>query len=566
MSKARTLAGLLSGVTTAPLQSNSGSITSGFGAINTGSSAITTTGSIGGGAITGTSFVIGSADINENDLESIDGISAGTGAASKALILDSSRNINNINTMNVTTLTASGTVSFGSLSDGTITATAFVDEDNMSSDSATLIPTQQSVKAYVDSQSSEMQFVLEDGDGTEVQITKDKEVKFVEGGGIDIDWTDVDNGTDGDPYDLTFTLNATQTGITSITNTSLVIGRDADNDIDFATDNTLIFRAEGADQVKIVDGAILPVTDADVDLGSSGLQFKDAYFHGSLEADAISLNGTALGSLYSPLAGGSDIVTTGALNSGSITSGFGSIDTGSSTITSTGAITGGSLIADNITIDSNSISTTNTNGDLTLAPNGTGKVKAATTPLFANHLASVSASDDATLALAGYMSDTYDIYDIYIEKFIPATDDVYCLMQMGNGGSYETQYYGFYNNHSGTKGTDSAQTDYRSQAAGDGTGGTVSGWAISGMSEFNVGNESDEGLTAHIRLYHARDSATYMGGGIIGGSYFSIDNYMVTPYISTFRGNFGNTITDVKVFFASGNITSGTMHLYGMKV
>jgi len=46
---------------------------------------------------------------------------------------------------------AAGTISFGSLSDGTITATAFVDEDNMSSDSATLIPTQQSVKAYVDS-------------------------------------------------------------------------------------------------------------------------------------------------------------------------------------------------------------------------------------------------------------------------------------------------------------------------------------------------------------------------------------------------------------------------------
>ena len=38
------------------------------------------------------------------------------------------------------------------MSDGTITVTAFVDEDDMSSDSATLIPTQQSVKAYVDSQ------------------------------------------------------------------------------------------------------------------------------------------------------------------------------------------------------------------------------------------------------------------------------------------------------------------------------------------------------------------------------------------------------------------------------
>ena len=46
----------------------------------------------------------------------------------------------------------SGTLTYGSLSDGSITVTAFVDEDNMSSDSATLIPTQQSVKAYVDTQ------------------------------------------------------------------------------------------------------------------------------------------------------------------------------------------------------------------------------------------------------------------------------------------------------------------------------------------------------------------------------------------------------------------------------
>ena len=37
-----------------------------------------------------------------------------------------------------------GLVTYGSLSDGTITVTAFVDEDNMSSNSATLIPTQQS--------------------------------------------------------------------------------------------------------------------------------------------------------------------------------------------------------------------------------------------------------------------------------------------------------------------------------------------------------------------------------------------------------------------------------------
>jgi hypothetical protein len=49
-----------------------------------------------------------------------------------------------------TGISVTGTVEFDSLSDGVITATAFVDEDNMASDSATLIPTQQSVKAYVD--------------------------------------------------------------------------------------------------------------------------------------------------------------------------------------------------------------------------------------------------------------------------------------------------------------------------------------------------------------------------------------------------------------------------------
>jgi len=46
--------------------------------------------------------------------------------------------------------TTTGAVNFGSLADGTITVTAFADEDDMSSDSATLVPTQQSVKAYVD--------------------------------------------------------------------------------------------------------------------------------------------------------------------------------------------------------------------------------------------------------------------------------------------------------------------------------------------------------------------------------------------------------------------------------
>ena len=58
--------------------------------------------------------------------------------------------------------TTAGAVTFTDLSDGTITVTAFVDEDDMTSDSATLVPTQQSVKAYVDTTVAATNEVVED--------------------------------------------------------------------------------------------------------------------------------------------------------------------------------------------------------------------------------------------------------------------------------------------------------------------------------------------------------------------------------------------------------------------
>lgn len=99
------------------------------------------------------------------------------------------------------------------------------------------------------------------------------------------------------------TVKPAQTTITSITNAALVVGRDADNDIDFATDDTVIFRAAGADQVKLIDGVLAPVTDNDVDLGTASLQFKDAYINGTLEADAITIAGITLAETISDTVG-----------------------------------------------------------------------------------------------------------------------------------------------------------------------------------------------------------------------------------------------------------------------
>ena len=79
-------------------------------------------------------------------------------------------------------------------------------------------------------------FVLEDGDGTEVNISSGKEVKFVECAAIDINWTDATDGTDADPYDMTFAVDIN--GATD--GTSIVV--DVANDLLLlldATDSTI---------------------------------------------------------------------------------------------------------------------------------------------------------------------------------------------------------------------------------------------------------------------------------------------------------------------------------------
>ena len=248
------------------------------------------------------------------------------------------------------------------------------------------------------------------------------------------------------------------------------------------------------EQVRFQDGAIVPVTDNDIDLGTSSVEFKDAFFDGTVTTDAlvadtanidggsidgatlgtnsaitqavidnININGATIGhtddtdliTLADGIAtvageisvttldiGGTNVTSTaaelnildgvtatatelnimdgdtaassttvadadrvvfndngtmkqvavtdlaayfddeitampnlvttaattvGALNSGSITSGFGNIDTGSSTITTTGLITGGSLDIDDVVINGSTIGHTDDTDLITVA-------------------------------------------------------------------------------------------------------------------------------------------------------------------------------------------------------
>jgi len=224
----------------------------------------------------------------------------------------------------------------------------------------------------------------------------------------------------------------------------LIADVDAFNKVVVDTNNNRIsFYSEvggaAVEQVRIQDGAIVPVTDDDIDLGATGAEFKDLYIDGVGYIDTLDFNGTAITATAAELnimdgvtstaaelnildgvtstaaelnildgvtstaaelnildgvttttaeinlidgdtsrgttavasgdgilindagtmrmtnvdtvstyfashsVGGGNIVTTGALNSGSITSGFGAIDNGSSNITTTGVGSFGSL-------------------------------------------------------------------------------------------------------------------------------------------------------------------------------------------------------------------------------
>ena len=45
--------------------------------------------------------------------------------------------------------------------------------------------------------------------------------------------------------------------------------------------------SSAVEQIRIQDGAIVPVTDNDIDLGTSSVEFKDAYFDGTVTTDAL---------------------------------------------------------------------------------------------------------------------------------------------------------------------------------------------------------------------------------------------------------------------------------------
>ena len=166
------------------------------------------------------------------------------------------------------------------------------------------------------------------------------------------------------------TLAATSFGDADITNVgdiqldSITGDGDTNTAITFSGSDVITVSAAGSAQVTFTDGGIVPSSDNDIDLGSGSAEFKDLYLDGTANIDSL-------------------VADTADINGGTVD----------------GVVIGGSSVAtqisvDNLRLDGNTFSSTDSNGNITIAPNGTGNVIAST-----DTLQIASANDEAALLL-----------------------------------------------------------------------------------------------------------------------------------------------------------------------
>ena len=102
--------------------------------------------------------------------------------------------------------------------------------------------------------------------------------------GITVTFQDADNTLD-------FALGSAQTTITSLLATDIKIGEDDQTKIDFETADEIHFYAANAEQVYVADGIFGPQTDSDVDLGTTGVRWKNAFIDSITTTGDVTVGG-----------------------------------------------------------------------------------------------------------------------------------------------------------------------------------------------------------------------------------------------------------------------------------
>jgi len=282
----------------------------------------------------------------------------------EGLIVDGTTNISG-----ATTLATSLTLATGA------TVTGILDEDNMSTDSATQLATQQSIKAYVDSQVTAQDLDFACDDSTTLSIDLDSEsLQFSGGTGITTAGTGntVTIAIDGTVTTLTGSQTLTNKVLTAPTiNAATMTGTVTVDSISMA-DNTITSNASNADleldasgtgSVRLIAPTTAVSTLTTADITTTGTHT----ITGQLDAEGVRIKDNTVTTLASNAnlelsANGTGVVDVKK-----------AMTTVGQTITGNVAITG-QLDIDNISVSGNGIIATNSNGGININPNGLGSV------------------------------------------------------------------------------------------------------------------------------------------------------------------------------------------------
>lgn len=187
-----------------------------------------------------------------------------------------------------------------------------------------------------------------------------------------------------------------------------------------------------------------------------------------------------------------------------------------------------------------------------LQTNGSGTLSFAT-PAGGSwtYLSTVTANNSGTLDIETTIDSTYDTYAIVMSGLVTTGNGASTRVQFKISGTYESSNYRFF------------VTDFNSSAGGSG-GFNSSVSNAGGSITINTGTSTSAGSSMSGIIYLANPSSTALHKQIYGQT----SSLNTNQYQSTFTGSYtGSTtaVTGVRIFFSSGNISTGSVRLYGIK-
>ena len=350
------------------------------------------------------SFIIGSADLNEADMEKLDGITNGTVAASKAVVVDASLDASGFRNVTMT----------GDMTAGTVTMTGFtVDADRDTALKSLAVDNGSTIGCDADTDlmtlaagaltvagtlSCDTSFTL---DSTTLNATELGYVDGVTAGTAAASKALVldANSTVGTVYAATVThLTASRAKIETLDVNTINSISTTVNDLEVAdrrivaalsasaanadggglrvggggeshghmsllwdnSNSAMDFNIGGTTEMRLADGVLRPESDNDVDLGASGAEFKDLYLDGvayidDLRADALgaALNCASQAMTNINVDGGAidgTVIGANSAAAGTFAAVAGTTATFSSTLTANGDVDLGNATSDTVTV------------------------------------------------------------------------------------------------------------------------------------------------------------------------------------------------------------------------